>query len=287
MHLTSTALVKKLTKHDVTGLRHPLSLGRERGGWATHPETRMYAPWPSPLPPRFPSFWEWKELWQPTPGLESNSTGHPVWQRGAASHPELARVRNPRQRPARMGRGPGSQGISMHEHPALAGLCCKKTPAHTPAGTAEQGANTASFPCWRWAQPGTGPGSLRQGWSPRVLRTCAQPSEPLSPGPPREEGLLAQPVSVTHSKPRPDENLGTERWTWHIPAPSWASLVVQMVKNLPAVRETRVWSLGWEDPLEEDMATHSSILAWRIPWTEEPGGLQPVGVTKSWTRLSD
>ena len=47
-----------------------------------------------------------------------------------------------------------------------------------------------------------------------------------------------------------------------------------MVKNPPAVQETWVLSLGWEEPLEEDMATHSSILAWRIPWTEEPGGLQ-------------
>ena len=47
-----------------------------------------------------------------------------------------------------------------------------------------------------------------------------------------------------------------------------------MVKNLPAMRETPVGSLGWEDPLEKGMATHSSILAWRIPWTEEPGGLQ-------------
>jgi len=46
-----------------------------------------------------------------------------------------------------------------------------------------------------------------------------------------------------------------------------------MVKNLPAMQETRVQSLGWEDPLEKGMATHSSILAWRIPWTGEPGGL--------------
>ena len=52
-----------------------------------------------------------------------------------------------------------------------------------------------------------------------------------------------------------------------------ASLVAQLVKNLPAMRETRVPSLGWEDSLEKGMATHSSILAWRIPWTEEPGGL--------------
>ena len=47
-----------------------------------------------------------------------------------------------------------------------------------------------------------------------------------------------------------------------------------MVKNLPAVQETQVQSLGREDPLEKEMATHSSILTWRIPWTEEPGGLQ-------------
>ena len=50
--------------------------------------------------------------------------------------------------------------------------------------------------------------------------------------------------------------------------------MAQMVKNPPAVQETWVQSLGWADPLEEDMATHSSILAWRILWTEEPGGLQ-------------
>ena len=53
-----------------------------------------------------------------------------------------------------------------------------------------------------------------------------------------------------------------------------ASLVAQSVKNLPAVQETWVRSLGWEDPLEKEMATHSSILAWKISWTEEPGGLQ-------------
>ena len=54
-----------------------------------------------------------------------------------------------------------------------------------------------------------------------------------------------------------------------------ASLVAQMVKNLPAMQETQVQSLGQEDPLEKEMATHSSILAWRIPWTEEPGGYTP------------
>ena len=53
----------------------------------------------------------------------------------------------------------------------------------------------------------------------------------------------------------------------------WKDWVAQMVKNLSEMQETWVQSLGWEDPLEEGMATHSSILAWRAPWTEEPGGL--------------
>ena len=60
----------------------------------------------------------------------------------------------------------------------------------------------------------------------------------------------------------------------------WASLVVKRVKNLPATGETWVWSLGWEAPLEKGMATHSSILAWRIPWTEEFGGLQSLGLQR-------
>ena len=58
---------------------------------------------------------------------------------------------------------------------------------------------------------------------------------------------------------------------------------VQTVKSLPTVRETRVRSLGREGPLEKGMATHSSTLAWKIPWTGEPGGLQSMGVTKSRT----
>ena len=55
-------------------------------------------------------------------------------------------------------------------------------------------------------------------------------------------------------------------------------LVAQSVKNLPAMQETWVRSLGWEDPLEKEMAIHSNILAWKIPWTEEPGGLQSTGL---------
>ena len=61
---------------------------------------------------------------------------------------------------------------------------------------------------------------------------------------------------------------------------SWASLVIQSVKNLPAMWETCVRALSWEDPLEEDMATDSSILAWRILWTEEPGMLQSMGLQR-------
>ena len=60
-----------------------------------------------------------------------------------------------------------------------------------------------------------------------------------------------------------------------------ASLVAQMVKNLPAMWETWVQSLDWEDSLEKGMAVHSSILAWRIPLTEEPGGLQSVGLQRA------
>ena len=56
-----------------------------------------------------------------------------------------------------------------------------------------------------------------------------------------------------------------------------SSLVAQMVKRLPAMWETQVRSLGWEDPLEMEMATHSSTLAWKIPWAEEPGRLQSMG----------
>ena len=55
-------------------------------------------------------------------------------------------------------------------------------------------------------------------------------------------------------------------------------IIAQLVKNLPTMQETWVQSLGQEDPLEEGMATHSSILAWRIPWTEEPGRLQSIGL---------
>ena len=76
---------------------------------------------------------------------------------------------------------------------------------------------------------------------------------------------------------------------YNLQAPiQWSSLVAQPVKNLPALQETWVRSLGWEDPLEEGIATHSSMLAWKIPWKEEPGGLQSTGSKRTDTteRLS-
>ena len=88
------------------------------------------------------------------------------------------------------------------------------------------------------------------------------------------------------------------RWLWQIFLASmswteinlflivWDSLVIQMVKNLPAMQETRVLSLGWEDPSEKGMVSYSSSLAWRIPWTEEPGGIQSMGPQRV-RRLSD
>ena len=65
--------------------------------------------------------------------------------------------------------------------------------------------------------------------------------------------------------------------------PPWASLIAQLVKNLPAMQETWVRFLGQEDPLEKETETASSILAWKIPWTEEPGRLQTMGSQESYT----
>ena len=73
------------------------------------------------------------------------------------------------------------------------------------------------------------------------------------------------------------ERLHLPKYTISLLANSWASLVAQRIKRLPAMQETQVRSLGREDPLEKEMATRSSILARRIPWTEEPGGLQSTG----------
>ena len=79
-----------------------------------------------------------------------------------------------------------------------------------------------------------------------------------------------------------DDDDGSKLWNTHIC--QGASLVAQTVKNPPAMQETHVPFLGWEDPLEQGIATHFSIHAWEIPWTEEPGGLRSIG-SQSQTRL--
>ena len=79
----------------------------------------------------------------------------------------------------------------------------------------------------------------------------------------------------------------TKSWTRLNWTGLWLLTVAQMVKNLPAMQKTLVWSLGLQDPLEKGMATHSSILAWRIPWTQEPCGLQSMVSLKSQTWLSN
>ena len=83
---------------------------------------------------------------------------------------------------------------------------------------------------------------------------------------------------VTEPSPGDLSDIGIEPRS---PALQETSLVAQMVKNLPAVQETWVRSLDQEDPLEKEMANHSSISAWKIPWTEEPGGLQSTGLQRA------
>jgi len=89
------------------------------------------------------------------------------------------------------------------------------------------------------------------------------------------QGQKHHPVHLKMHKLNKFTALVTEFWvvvTQHYGG-TRASLITQLVKNLPAVQDTQVQSSGWKDPLEKETATHSSILAWRIPWTEEPGGL--------------
>ena len=99
--------------------------------------------------------------------------------------------------------------------------------------------------------------------------------------------FLSLSVSLSLSSTLPDV-AGAEstkiNWVYRVTSQS-TSLVAQMVKRLPAMRETWVQSLGWEDPLEKEMATHSSTLAWKIPWTEEPCRVQSMG-SQSRTQLS-
>ena len=94
---------------------------------------------------------------------------------------------------------------------------------------------------------------------------------PCASGELRSCAITTEPVSSRAHMPHLERSL----WATNILKNIYlrASLVAQMAKNLPATQETQVQSLGWEDPLEKGTATHSSIRAWRIPWTEEPGGL--------------
>ena len=112
--------------------------------------------------------------------------------------------------------------------------------------------------------------NLRQCWK-MMVQKLQNSQERLTPlrrwrGPQRQPGIMSKRAIAS------SENLFLPS-----PSPPRASLVAQMVKNLPAMWEISVWSLGWEDPLEKGMATLSSILAWEIPWTEEASGLQSMG----------
>ena len=82
----------------------------------------------------------------------------------------------------------------------------------------------------------------------------------------------------------PRQNIPGEKGDHH--NGTWVGIYT-VIKGLTAMRETRVQSLGWEYSLEKELSTHSCILAWRSPWTEEPDGLTDRGVTKSWTQLND
>ena len=111
---------------------------------------------------------------------------------------------------------------------------------------------------------------VRTGWS----RHVSSPEAQSTPEPQSSSSVLSRGGHIT---------LG-HMW---LPPSFMTSLVAQPVRSLPAMWQARVQSLGWEYPLEKEMATHSSILAWRIPWTEEPGGATVHGVTKSRTQMSD
>ena len=98
-------------------------------------------------------------------------------------------------------------------------------------------------------------------------------------------------LSRAWTQPSTTPLISTELWSIKVTKVlSWASLVSQTVKSQPSEQETQVWPLGWEDPLEKGMATHSNILAWRIPWTEKSGSLQSMGLQRvrhNWVTNTD
>ena len=125
------------------------------------------------------------------------------------------------------------------------------------------GGSDSKASCLQCGRPGFDP------WVRKILwRRKWQPTPVLFPK--KSHGQR----SLAGYSPLGRKELDTTEW---IHFRRWTSLVAQRLKRLPALRETWVQSLGWEDPLEKEMTTHSSILAWRIPWTEEPGGLQSTG----------
>ena len=92
--------------------------------------------------------------------------------------------------------------------------------------------------------------------------------------------LPRQPINWTPSVTWDQQGWWRKSLLFHPPGSEWAPLVAQMVKHLPAMQETRVGSLGWEHALEKEIGTHSSALAWKIPWMEEPGRLQSMGLQR-------
>ena len=136
---------------------------------------------------------------------------------------------------------------------------------------------------WRKAEipPGEQKTHSRGGTRPSSLRGVCDGVEgrpvlgALSLLPPeRQIPELTPPASVVAFSPLHPQLLITAGSCFYSLMCILEFLAAQTVKNLPAMPETQVWSPGWEDPLEKEMETHSSVLAWRIPWTEEPGGLQ-------------
>ena len=127
--------------------------------------------------------------------------------------------------------------------------------------------------------PGDLPDLGVEPWS-SALQTDSLPSE-LS-GKPNIEVLYSRTLLFIYSVYWVDQTVhsGFSVWSYEKPVSTRASLLTQMVENLPAMQKTGVWSLGQESPLEKEMATHSSILAWRIPRTEEPDGVQSMGLQR-------
>ena len=138
--------------------------------------------------------------------------------------------------------------------------------------------------CWKWSpvttpRPERSTHTVLKGYSRRMARSLeglASYTRHLCSGPGWSEASLQSVYQGEGKRPKLSllscqDFIGT----------SWASLIAQPVKNVAEMPETWPQALGWEDPLEKGMATHSSILAWRIPWTEEPGGIQSMGSQES------